>query len=68
MPLRKSVIKVGPASRAVIIPASWLEEYERKLGHPINEILMEVNNVLTIRVPEDDSNNEKTRDNESIQK
>jgi len=52
MPIEQKVIKVGN-SRAVTIPAGWLEYYEKKLGRPITFVLIELNNVITISVQED---------------
>ena len=51
MPLKRKLIKVGN-SRAVIIPASWLTFYQDKLGKPVTEVLLEVNNVITVAVSE----------------
>lgn len=52
MPIERKVIKVGN-SRAVTIPEGWLDYYEKKLGKPINFVLLEINNVITISVQED---------------
>lgn len=49
MPLIRRLIKVGN-SRAVVIPPSWLRYYEEKAGQPIDEILMELNDVITLAV------------------
>lgn len=50
MPLKRNVIKVGN-SRAVVIPADWLTYYEGKRGGvPIDTLLMEVNNIIIIKV------------------
>jgi len=51
MPLERKLIKVGN-SRAVIIPPGWLRYYEQKSGEPVVSILMELNNVITIAIPE----------------
>jgi hypothetical protein len=51
MPLERRLIKVGD-SRAVILPADWLKYYESKLGRPIETLLMEINDTITIRVEE----------------
>ena len=51
MPLIRKLIKVGN-SRAVIIPPDWIRYYEEKHGLPISEILMELNNVITIAISE----------------
>lgn len=57
MPLKRRLIKVGN-SRAVILPADWLKYYEDKAGQPIEVILMELNEVITLAV-------EETKPNES---
>jgi len=49
MPLMRRLIKVGN-SRAVVIPPDWLKYYEEKAGQPIRNILMELNNVITISI------------------
>jgi len=53
VPLVRKVIKVG-SSRAVTLPKDWLEYCERKLGRPVEEVLIEVDEVLKIAplVPE----------------
>lgn len=51
MPLLRKIIKVGN-SKAVIIPNDWLDYYKSKYGKDIVEIYMEVNNIITIAVPE----------------
>ena len=48
MPLIRKIITAGKTSRAVIIPKSWLEFYERKQGEPVEFVAMEVNRVLKI--------------------
>lgn len=50
MPLVKKLITVGKCSRAIIIPAEWLNYYERQ-GLSIESMLMEVDGEITIRVP-----------------
>ena len=50
MPLIKKLIKLGKSSRAVVIPAEWLEYY-RKQGISIEAVLMEVNGEITMRIP-----------------
>ena len=47
----RKLIKVGN-SRAVVIPPDWIRYYEEKHGYPISEILMELNNIITIAVDE----------------
>ena len=49
MPLKRRLIKVGN-SRAVVIPPDWLRYYEEQSGRPIQNILMELNNVITISI------------------
>lgn len=49
MPLKRKLITVG-SSRAVTIPPDWLKYYEDEFGEPIEDILMELNNVITIAV------------------
>ena len=51
MPLTRKLITVGN-SQAVVIPADWINYYEKKMGHPIQTLLMEVNNVIIIKVEE----------------
>jgi len=34
----------------VAIPPDWLKYYEEKAGQPIKNILMELNNVITISI------------------
>lgn len=48
MPIVRKVIDVGKTSRAVIIPKSWLEYYEKEQGKPIEAVAIEVNRVLQI--------------------
>lgn len=57
MPLKRKIIRVGN-SRAVIIPPDWLKYYEEKAGHPIQDMLMEVNNVITLSIQEPFQENE----------
>jgi hypothetical protein len=47
MPLIRKVISLRTC-KAVVIPKDWLEYYERELGHPIEEVAIEVDRVLTI--------------------
>jgi len=49
MPLKRKLIRVGN-SRAVVIPPDWLKYYEEEVGQPIKNILMELNNVITISI------------------
>jgi hypothetical protein len=48
MPLIRKIIDAGKTSRAVIIPKSWLEFYEKEEGKPIEFVAMEVNRILKI--------------------
>jgi antitoxin component of MazEF toxin-antitoxin module len=48
MPIIRKIIQVG-TSKAVSLPKSWLEFYERKYGQCIKEVSIEVNGKLTIR-------------------
>ena len=50
MPSKKRLIRVGN-SRAVVIPPGWLRYYEEKAGQPVNNVLMELDNVITISIP-----------------
>ena len=58
MPLKRKLIKVGN-SRAVVIPPDWLRYYEDKTGQPVEEILMELNNAITLTVEETPTKTEK---------
>ncbi len=48
-PLIKKIFKVGIASKAVIIPKSWLTYYEQQTGQKITELAMEVDRVLIVQ-------------------
>lgn len=48
MPIVRKIIEVGKTSRAVIIPKSWLEFYEKESGKSIESVAIEVNRVLKI--------------------
>lgn len=48
MPIIRKIMNVGD-SKAITIPKSWLEFYEKESGETITEVTMEVNRVLTIR-------------------
>lgn len=50
MPLIKKLIRLGKSSRAVVIPADWLEYY-RKQGLSIDAIFMEIDGEITMRMP-----------------
>ena len=58
IPLKRKLIKVGN-SRAVVIPPDWLRYYEDKTGQPVEEILMELNNAITLTVEETSIKTEK---------
>jgi hypothetical protein len=47
MPIIKKVTTVG-AGRGICLPKSWLEWIERQTGQPLREVLLEVDNTLTI--------------------
>ena len=47
MPIIRKVVDVG-RSRAVTIPKTWLEFFERELGHPIKFVSVEVDRELKI--------------------
>jgi antitoxin component of MazEF toxin-antitoxin module len=47
MPIIRKIIGVG-ASKAVSIPKSWLEYWERESGQKITEVAVEIDKVLTI--------------------
>lgn len=48
MPIIRKVIDVG-RSKAVTIPKTWLDYYEKEAGKQIEAVAMEVNKVLTIK-------------------
>jgi antitoxin component of MazEF toxin-antitoxin module len=48
VPIIRKVIEVGN-SKAVCIPKSWFEYYEKKTGQKVNEVSMEVNHELKIQ-------------------
>lgn len=50
MPLIKKLIRLGKSSRAVVIPAEWLEYY-RKQGLTVEAILMEIDGEIIMRMP-----------------
>ena len=49
MPMKRKLIRVGD-SRAVVIPAEWLRYHEDKTGVTIEDVYIEVNGAVTIRV------------------
>ena len=58
MPIPRKVIKIG-GSRYIAIPPSWLEYHEKKSGKPVEELLMELNNSITLRVEENQDESSK---------
>jgi len=59
LPLIRKIIKVGN-SRAIVIPASWLRYHEDKQGK-ITEILMELDNIITLAVEESSESKKPSR-------
>lgn len=49
MPLIKKIFSVGPTSKAIVIPKSWLTYYEQQTGQKITELAMEVDRVLVVQ-------------------
>jgi hypothetical protein len=47
MPLIQKIIQIGD-SKAITIPKSWLEYYERKTGESITEVRVEITDSLVI--------------------
>ena len=47
MPIIRKVIAVGH-SKAVCLPKSWFEFFERETGEKVSEVTIEVNRVLKI--------------------
>lgn len=64
MPLIKKLIKIGKSSRAVIIPSEWLDYYEKQ-GLSIDEVLMELNGEVTVRIPTEADGKMFTREGEN---
>lgn len=48
MPIIRKIIDVGKTSKAVILPKSWLDYYEKEKGKSIEEVTIEVNEILKI--------------------
>jgi hypothetical protein len=63
MPIIRKVIDVGKTSKAVILPKSWLEYYEKQTGEKIDKVTMEVNRVLKIEPLVEKENTESDQDN-----
>ena len=51
MPIPRKVVKIG-GGRYIAIPPAWLEYHAKKSGKPVEELLMELNNSITLRVEE----------------
>ena len=51
MPIPRKIVKIG-GGRYIAIPPAWLEYYEKKTGKPVDELLMELNNSIILRVEE----------------
>lgn len=47
MPIKRKVFAIGD-SKAITLPKSWIEIYERQIGKPLSEVAVEVDAVLTI--------------------
>jgi antitoxin component of MazEF toxin-antitoxin module len=47
VPIIRKILEVGN-SKAITIPKSWLELYERETGEKITKVTIEVNRVLII--------------------
>ena len=60
MPIIKKVTTVG-AGRGICLPKSWLDWVERQTGHPLREVLLEIDNTLTI-IPFIDGKQVKSKD------
>ena len=54
MPIPRKIVKIG-GSYYVAIPPAWLEYHAKKLGKPVEELLMELNNSITLKVENSDS-------------
>jgi antitoxin component of MazEF toxin-antitoxin module len=47
MPLIRKIVQIGTA-KAVVLPKSWLEWVKNETGSEPKEVLLEVDNTLTI--------------------
>jgi antitoxin component of MazEF toxin-antitoxin module len=47
MPIIRKILDIGN-SRAITIPKSWFEFFEKESGQEINEVAIEIDRVLTI--------------------
>jgi len=65
MPLIKKLIRIGKSSRAVIIPSEWLEYYEKQ-GLSIEQVLMELNGEITMRVPTEAEEKSFAKEDENV--
>ena len=48
MPIIRKIVDIGPVSKAVILPKSWLEFFENEAGTKIELVTIEVNRKLII--------------------
>jgi antitoxin component of MazEF toxin-antitoxin module len=48
MPLIRKITPSGD-SRGITLPKSWLEDHERRAGHKIESVAVEVNDDLIVR-------------------
>ena len=48
MPIIRKLIQVGK-SKAITIPKSWINYYQRETGQKLDHVVIEINDVLTIR-------------------
>jgi antitoxin component of MazEF toxin-antitoxin module len=48
MPIIRKVLKLGH-SKAITIPLSWFEFFERESGENIREVSIEIDRVLTVQ-------------------
>jgi hypothetical protein len=56
VPLSRKIIGIGKTSRAIILPKSWLDWHEQRIG-PINKVAIEVNSELRIKPLEENKKN-----------
>lgn len=49
MPLKRKIITVGN-SKAITLPSEWLDYHEAKRGSPLETILMEINDNITLKI------------------
>ena len=48
MPIIRKILDIGTASKAIILPKSWLEFYESETGQTITLATIEVNQKLIV--------------------